>query len=126
MLFLLLLMLSILHYFLKFIAACVDRLPLFQLLIKMLTLLLVLVVNEMFWMLLTVPESRDWHFECCCYYLLLPFTLRSECAFAANAERNNTDNWDAFISDGRPASRQYQTAKKTEIHSQTGDTMNLK
>jgi hypothetical protein len=33
-------------------------LPLFQLLMKMLTLLLVLVVDEMLWMLLTVAESR--------------------------------------------------------------------
>ena len=39
---------------------------------KMLTLLLVLVVDEMLRMLLTVAESRGWHFDCCCYYLLLP------------------------------------------------------
>ena len=56
----------------------------------MLTLLLVLVVDEMLWMLLTVPENWDWHFECCCYYLLLPFTLRSDYAFAADAGGNNT------------------------------------
>ena len=63
--------------------------PLFQLLMKMLTLLLVLVVDEMLWMLLTVAESRGWHFDCCCYYLLLPFTLRSDYAFAADADGNN-------------------------------------
>ena len=57
---------------------------------KMLTLLLVLVVDEMLQMLLTVPESRGWHFECRCYNLLLPFTLRSDHAFAADADGNNT------------------------------------
>lgn len=35
-------------------------------------------------------ESRGWHFDCCCYYLLLPFTLRSDYAFAADADGNNT------------------------------------
>ena len=65
-------------------AVCVDALPLCQLLMKM-----VQVVDEMLWILLTVPDSRGWHFECCCYYLLLP-TLRSHFAFVAHADGNNT------------------------------------